>query len=376
MRLRLPVLLPFLLIPFGLWAQSHKQVDRYAQKAPDKVAESIPSLVEYLTDPYETDLEKVRSIYIWIAYHITYDKAAYKKGKRRINRSNLDVLRRREAVCFGYSTLFEEMCSLAGIAARVVEGYPKNMETGTTRLDEINHAWNAVKIDSTWHLLDITWGSDYQQRDLEFYFLMSPEEMIQSHLPADPMWQLLDCPVPPAIFQKSAVYIRSYLNSTEQCFDYRDSIRAFHDLSYLDRLMKRTLNAYQFNPVKENEEAFGHAYMDYVAELIDQVDELERQNAIDSIKVLHLSIIDYCQKASRYIDLYDSQKENLAYSHMNYAVALSRELPESKNVEEKLTTMLGHFEKAQVILQALPTSFVIENSLEQLAAYIDWTKSY
>ncbi len=376
MKLRISILFSLLLTCFVLHAQSFNKVDRHARNAPNEVEESTALLTDYLVAPYDNNLEKVRSIYAWIAYHIVYDKAAYKKGNKRINQSNQDVLKRRKAVCFGYSTLFEELCTLAEIPVEIVQGYPKNIENGSTNLDQINHAWNAVKIDSTWHLLDLTWASDFNQRDLDKYFLVDPKEMIQTHLPSDPMWQLLDCPVPPAIFQKSSIYITAYLNASTPCFTYLDSIESYRRLPYLDKLMKRTLNSYTFNPVKENEEAFGHMYMDYVTDLIDRVDALEQRNEIDSVKVLHLKIINNCEKASRYIQLYDNQKENLAYSHMNYAVALSRELPETDDVEKKLAEMLLHFEKAEELLKSLPSSFVIENSLNQLAAYLDWTRSY
>ena len=204
LRMKAPLLicvLIFLINSLAL-AQDFRKVDKHAIKAPKNISKNIQKLTSYLSDDYATDLEKVRSFYIWISHNIDYDQSAYKKGRRRVNKSNSDILDRRQAVCFGYSSLFHEMCKLAKIESEIVYGYPKNPETGIVDLTTTSHAWNAVLIDNTWHLLDITWGSGNNREKLEDYFLVSPEKMITSHLPADPMWQLLERPIPPGIFRK------------------------------------------------------------------------------------------------------------------------------------------------------------------------------
>src|SRR5262249_35212157 len=70
-----------------------------------------------------------------------------------------------------------------------------------------NHAWNAVRIDGHWHLVDATWGAGsvgdkkFLKRYRDYYFLTPPEQLIFSHFPDDVRWQLLEPPVTQAEFE-------------------------------------------------------------------------------------------------------------------------------------------------------------------------------
>src|SRR6185503_17577227 len=70
-----------------------------------------------------------------------------------------------------------------------------------TRKFAVNHTWNAVYLDSTWHLLDVTWASgfvsfanEYVKKFNEFYFLTPPDQFIRDHYPEDLRWTLLNDP--------------------------------------------------------------------------------------------------------------------------------------------------------------------------------------
>ena len=65
-----------------------------------------------------------------------------------------------------------------------------------------NHAWNAVKINNKWYLIDSTWGAGYLNdskkfifRFTDYFFCTPPEEFIISHFPPEEKWQLLEKPV-------------------------------------------------------------------------------------------------------------------------------------------------------------------------------------
>jgi len=359
-----------------LSAQNYAKVDSYALKAPKSISKNLPELTKYLASDYTTDLEKVRSFYTWIIHSIDYDKSAYKKGRRRINRSNADILDRKQAVCFGYTTLFKAMCEQVNIPSEIVSGYVKDRSTGVANLSTVDHAWNAVKIDSTWTLFDLTWGSANEQEDKEMYFLADAKDLIYSHLPADPMWQLLDCPIPPGIFKKADAYVTAKLRDQASCFNFQDSLATFLKLSKIERQIKTTKNAYYFNPIVENESEIGHTYMDYVSVLSDQAAALELTDSTVAIKAIHLKIIATAQEAQKYIDLYDHQKENLAYSHINYAIARSKEVKNHKDQAAVLAEMLSHFEKAKEMLEALPKNILLENALAQIESYMEWVRTY
>jgi hypothetical protein len=185
-------------------------------------APTVDSLARSLTSIYHSDIEKVRAIFSWIAQHIAYNTYIFSSSRRYVS-NRFDpgpedtisewksanemtarrVLQRRFAVCDGYAKLFKTLCDYAGIESEVITGYAKcNFE----RVEKFrsNHTWNAVMIDSCWHLLDVTWGSGYVTFADEFvqklderYFLTDPKEFILDHYPEDLRWTLLQ--EPPAL---------------------------------------------------------------------------------------------------------------------------------------------------------------------------------
>ncbi len=71
------------------------------------------------------------------------------------------------------------------------------------------HAWNAVRLDSEWYLLDATWGSGsvddefvFEKDFRETYFLIPPEQLRYSHFPDQTRWQLSPKPLTKAQFNQ------------------------------------------------------------------------------------------------------------------------------------------------------------------------------
>ena len=358
-----------------------RSIDKYAQKAPKAIEKKLPDLVAYLTKKATNDFEKVRSFYIWLVNNIDYDNTAIKFGSKRINHSNQEVLNRKKAICQGYSNLFYEMCRMAKIPSEVVIGYPKTPKTVDPDLNTVNHTWNAVLIEGKWYLLDPTWGAGNDQAFVEAYFLTPPEIFITDHLPNDPMWQLLHCPISAGDFKKKEENITAQVQKKDTCFHFRDSIQQYMALTRPEKKLKNALNGFKFNPVEENKKYLASMYMDMVSHLSDLSYEYEIKDSIEAVLGLQLEIIKICEKASELVELYDPQKENLAYTHFNYAVALSRQLPdlESKKDQTELIVcykkMLHHFEKGKAILTEVPPNMLSENGLKQFDEYIDYVQS-
>jgi transglutaminase/protease-like cytokinesis protein 3 len=178
---------------------------------PDAASSSMRKLVSYLVEGNNSDVGRVRALWVWEATHVAYDGRAYSVN----DIPSLDVEQifiRRKGVCIDYSTLFERLASLANIPARTIvglaAGYPKSILLGDTR-----HAWNAVRIGGAWYLLDVTWsagGLDENsvfhraQSPNETFFLTDPALFVRSHLPDDPLWQLLAKPISRATFLQIA----------------------------------------------------------------------------------------------------------------------------------------------------------------------------
>jgi hypothetical protein len=191
------------------------------------------SLAYLLTANYATGLEKVRAIYSWITVHIAYNTDIYTRmfvsytypfdpmdtaavwpsGDEMTARK---VMKRGRAVCDGYSRLFKVLCNYAGIEAEVIQGYGRG--SGGDNKFRTNHTWNAVKIDSNWHLVDATWASGYLDfRDKfvpsqnDFYFLTPPDQFINDHYPEELRWTLLSHPPALSEFKKMPFRSKNFI---------------------------------------------------------------------------------------------------------------------------------------------------------------------
>ena len=211
----LPVFLPF--ICFGQNnIKSFAQIDNYVSHIPTAEPNS---LARSLTSTYTKDIEKVRAIFSWITQNISYQVGAYRRGRNEpivLIDNEVDdttalqpldlrvasiVLDRKLAVCDGYARLFKTLCDYAGIQSEIIQGYANGNSANAPKFRS-NHKWNAVMIDSSWHLIDATWASGYVtfwgnqfiQHLNEQYFLADPNTFIKDHYPEDLRWTLLQNP--------------------------------------------------------------------------------------------------------------------------------------------------------------------------------------
>jgi len=190
-------------------------------------ASTPQELAKKLTVKYQTDVERTRAIFAWIAQHISYD---YKFYRLRNNKSCLDngvdtstslkslnelvaedVMKKRTAVCYGYARLFKCLCDYAGVPCEIINGYARGDFNRVESNFRTNHTWNAVKVDSSWHLVDVTWAggyftygtNDFIKRFDDKYFLTTPDLFAEDHFPDDLEWTLLQRPPIIKEFQRS-----------------------------------------------------------------------------------------------------------------------------------------------------------------------------
>jgi transglutaminase/protease-like cytokinesis protein 3 len=157
---------------------------------------SVKELANKLNTYASTDLEKARLIYAWIGHHIAYDFAGYLNNNYG-DASPQGVLISRKAVCGGYANLYRELAQNMGLEAVVIDGYSKGYGYAVGNSTDVNHAWNGVKIDGGWYLIDSTWGAGHINKNQfvkefnPYYFATPPSQFIYDHLPSDQNWQLL-----------------------------------------------------------------------------------------------------------------------------------------------------------------------------------------
>lgn len=273
---------------------SFEEIDDYAISTPSSKERNVEVLAEYLVKPASNDVEKVRSFYIWLTHNIEYDIKAFLRNELMVNETQEMFLRRKKGVCQDYAELFHSLCMEEDIKSYVVSGYSKGISYDPNRqISEPDHSWNVVFLDDKWYLLDATWGSGFinnrgkfERRFTNRFFLAEPERMIYTHLPADPMWQLLDCPVSVEMFRKDSTKIKQYLEKEKVCFDYKDSIAAFEKLPPEEQDLKTAINSYKFNP--KNHIVIGLAYLNYGVkkseQLIKNKDEYEPGQMLEGFK--------------------------------------------------------------------------------------------
>lgn len=218
-------------------AQDYSNIDSTASKYPNKF-KSIKSFADKVRSDFDSDLHQIRAVYYWVANHIAYDYKSLKNndnGFEFVNSNSNDyevrlsemhrryaerALKRKLAVCEGYSQLIKFTLEELNIETKVIHGFAKIFPSEIGYIRNItNHAWNAVKIENQWKLIDATWstGNDISQpktfKFTDTYFLIDPENLILSHFPKDKKWQLLDEPISKANYFFKPIFYEAYYNS-------------------------------------------------------------------------------------------------------------------------------------------------------------------
>jgi len=192
-----------------LVAQNFELVDSKVSLYPKHFA-SAEALATQIEKDFSTEIDKVRAIYKWLTLNIDYDIEAYYNGQSRIDFSYSDqedlrrklaainthtinqTLRTNKAICEGYAQTFRKISELVGIPSLFISGYSKSTIADIDNIPkQEDHAWNGVKINGKWYLLDATWGSghtlgkDWVQKFDDYYFLTDPDEFALTHLPKE-----------------------------------------------------------------------------------------------------------------------------------------------------------------------------------------------
>ena len=157
------------------------------------------------------DTDTIQAVFTWIADNIRYDvkELAKMKNKKSSEKSSEDyknlaekradiiehALKYKKGVCEEYASLFDAMVTELGYESHIIEGYTKKSNGNLNR--GLGHVWNTVKVNGKWQLYDPTWGAGSVRDGRRFireynpkWYEVDPEEMIKTHMPFDPIWQL------------------------------------------------------------------------------------------------------------------------------------------------------------------------------------------
>lgn len=197
-------------------------VDKHAETVPAKYLKNTTEIASYLTKPFNSDEEKIRAIYFWVANNFKYDFSG------RANKYNLEgraieyMLQYNKGVCQNYSELVNELCEKANIKSVIINGYTRQMG----KVNPIPHAWNGVFINNKWLLIDATWASGrsingrFINQFKDDYFLIAPEIFITNHMPFDPLWQFSKKTISNDDFYKNITIGTNQFNLDEEISKY------------------------------------------------------------------------------------------------------------------------------------------------------------
>lgn len=187
--------------------------------------------------------DTVESVFLWVADNIKYDikrkdeivKQIKSREKQQGSRSDFEnemlrkVLTTKKGVCQDYSILMNSILEKLGFTCKMVKGYTRNNEGKINT--SLGHTWNAIKVGNEWRLYDPTWAAGYIKEGSKFvkkynpkWNNISPEEMIKTHMPCDPIWQLMSRPISYDDFK-----ISKFNRSESSQLDYENLINQYFE---------------------------------------------------------------------------------------------------------------------------------------------------
>jgi hypothetical protein len=222
-----------LIIFHCLGAKSQEQNEyadilQYIPYIPKAQTYSSDSIAQYIQLNYKTDKERLSAIYGWVITNIRYDKdSMYHINWTLYPEEKIAAtLRRKKGVCENYAALFTDISIKCGFRSFVVNGYTR--QSGS--VNGAGHSWCAVSLQDEWYLCDPTWDAGSNGRIL--YYLVSPRQFIQTHMPFDPLWQLLPNSINDQEFRKGFFNLKS----DNLSYSIKDSINAFFQLDSLQQM--------------------------------------------------------------------------------------------------------------------------------------------
>ena len=233
MRSIIPALLLFIVSP-SLSAQNFDEVDTKVLQYPNRYG-SPEHLVAQISKDFTKDIDKIRAVYTWLTHNIQYDLQSYYNGQSSVgfsyssqedfeqklkainNHIVKETLISKKAVCEGFAQTLKSVSELMGIPCKLIGGFSKGNVSNIGKIPkQENHAWNAVKINNKWYLVDATWGAGYLkgnrwvQHFNEFYFFTDPDKFALTHLPSESEWLFSKNKVTKKQFYEAPIYENSF----------------------------------------------------------------------------------------------------------------------------------------------------------------------
>jgi len=216
---------------------------------------NIAKLTANVTKDMSSEEDKVLAIHEWVTHQLKWKNSkAYETSYKTVKKA----LFKRKGPASSYVILFDEMCKFAKIESEIVRGnvtpeYSVNYDPKAYEIS--NHSWNAVKINGSWFVIDVTFDAGYIKKKKypvkkfieknikipypggikRFYFIkkkskfvhkpsrdyyLKNQEMMETHFPLMPMWQLSEDTISSNIYRKKLWERKAHIKSSSGEYEY------------------------------------------------------------------------------------------------------------------------------------------------------------
>lgn len=225
---------------------------------PETATTSPAAMATWLKTHTGSSTALQQALYSWMAGNIVFDVARMNEisNYRDTAAAIQQTLHTRKGLSTDFAVLYARVCREAGINAVVVTGYTLQ---GDGMVPLGTHDWVAVKSGTQWTVTDPAWGAGtlengrfVQHTDWK-WFQMVPQVAVKTHMPFDPLWQLIPFPL-----RHDELGSRGFAAAAKRpVFSYADSLVAWSRQSRLERLQHAAARITQFggavNPFIMNE---------------------------------------------------------------------------------------------------------------------------
>lgn len=301
------VLLGLLLVnTAGAQAGKSKQVKPAVAAAivviPEEATTSPATMARWLKTHTGSAVALQQALFNWMATHIVYDVenmnrvSSYKDSAAAM----LKTLRTRKGLSTDYAVLYAQVCSEAGIPAIVVTGYglQNGIPTGS-------HDWVVVKNGTQWVVTDPTWGAGVVDNGRFTpginwtWFRAAPQVAVKTHMPYDPMWQMLPFPL-----RHDEQGSQAFAAATKRpVFAYNDTLSNWFRQSRLQRLEYAAARIRRFGGAANPFIMAELDWMDQSIKVLAANQEIEARNRlIDEFDRLSRDYTDIVRLYNDYVD--------------------------------------------------------------------------
>jgi hypothetical protein len=299
---RIYILIFQLLLITSIFGQKNQRIEfdyeSFSLKDSIKKDLSFDQIIDSIKLYCTSDTQKLFLVAGWIYDNIDFDLEKFHSGGYVMDYRA--VLELKKGTCNDYAVLFSEFCNQLGIKNEIIEGYVPEFNSENRIYYQTNHAWNVIKLGDDWYHCDLLGFSGFLELDklgnFNFQKLFNPNSFlvqnlnfISKHIPADPIWQLSNYPIPLDSLILNGN--NSKIDSTLEWFDFEKKIEEYTNLYGIDKKLKFADNANIYNKNNSNEIVIN--YYNAAVELINNWDN-------DKSKLAKAKL--YLVKARNYVD--------------------------------------------------------------------------